>query len=881
MGAFRSDKSEARPPRALRWLAAMSPYGERFAVLGDLDEERARLEEKRERSRFEFWCWKQILRSLPGYLKNVAFWRIQMFKNFLKIAVRNLARQPGYSLINILGLAVGLAGCWLIFLFVAHETSYDRSWPAADRIYRVAEEIKSEASTRQFAGISFPYAPAVKSLFPAVEEAARLYPISMQLVEKGETKSYEERMLAADAEIFSVFGFPLAEGNPASALVRPNTMVISKAAAAKYFGSGPVMGKTLIVNGQPVEITGVFGRLPAASHLKFDWLLSMATFRSSLGREMENWFNTMALTYVKLRPAADVAGFEKEMSRLAERFIGERLRQNGQAYRYFLQPVSSIHLDSHLLFEQEPSGNRMVLVLLSAAAVLILLIAGLNFVSLSTARSARRAREVGIRKVVGAVRRQLMGQHLGECVFVTALAAAAAISLTLLVLRAFNRLAGTDFLIPDLFTPRFIGFGAIVLALTAFGAGIYPALILSSFKPAATLKGSIASGARGLPLRRAIVVGQFFAAALLVAGSLMIVRQVEFMKNTNLGFAKERKLILPIRGVPDFAGRSEEVKTAFLRQASIRGAAVSSSVPGRSLSNFNVRLEEKGPGSNWAMNHLYVDADFLNLYDISLVAGRAFEAARPADRTEDYDDLPVFLVNESAARAFGFGSPGDALGKRIRTGHGGRTGAIIGVVRDFHYAGLQQAVAPLILEWFPRTFRYLTLSLAPERIGETLSAVEREWKAQFPGKPMDAVFLDDDFNRQYRVEERMLTIVRVFAALGTFVACLGLFGLSAFMSEQKRREIGIRKVLGADTVGIAVKFSGSFLGLVLLANALAVPVAWIGMDRYLRGFAFRADVSGWSFAAAAGFSLVITFLTVAFQSVRAARTNPAVSLRNE
>lgn len=860
----------------------MSPEGERFAVLGDLEEER-RLRNKDGRTpvRFEIWCWGQILRSFPRYLKNAAAWRIQMFSNFLKIALRSMARQPGYSLINILGLALGLAGCGLIFLFIAHESSYDRSWPEAGRIYRVAEEIKSEASTRQFAGISFPFAPAVKAGFPAVEDAARIAQLGPRLVENGEKRFYEDGILAADPEIFAVFRFPLAEGNPETALVNPDTAVISKAVSAKYFGSEPALGKTVLLNGKPLRITGVFDRLPSASHLKIGWVLSMGTIRPALGQEMDNWHNTMANTYLKVRPKADVAAFEKDMSGLAGRYVGDRLRAFGQEYRYFLQPVSSIHLGSHLLYEMDPPGNRTLLVLLSAAAVLILLIAGFNFINLSTARSARRAREVGIRKVVGAVRRHLVLQHMGESALMTLLAAVAAAALTVLVLGAFNRLAGTDFSIPDLLRLRVLGFGLAVLALTAFGAGLYPALILSSFKPAATLKGSFASGRRGAALRRAMVAGQFFAAALLVAGTLMIVRQVDFMKNRDLGFAKERKLYLPVRGHSSWTARSEEVKASFMRNASVLGAAASSSVPGRSLSNFNVVLEEKGAGGNWAMNHLYVDADFLGIYGIPLAAGRAFNAAQPADRTDDWDEPPVFLVNEAAARTFGFASPAEAVGKLIRTGCGGRTGTIIGVVRDFHYAGLQQAIAPLIMEWFPEMFRGVTLSLGPSPVGETLASVEREWSSRFPGLPMDGAFLDEDFNRQYRTDERTLAIVRLFAGMGLFVACLGLFGLSAFLAEQKRKEIGIRKTLGASAAGIAARFSGSFLGLVLLANALAAPAAWLAMNRYLGGFAYRAGVSAWPFAAAAGLSLAISFFTVAFQSMRAARTNPADTLRNE
>lgn len=806
-----------------------------------------------------------------------------MFKNYLKMAFRNLQRQKGYSLINIIGLAVGIAGCWLIFLFVSREMSYDRHWPGHERIYRVAEEIKSSTASRQFAGISFPYAPAVKSEFSEVEAAARIFSAGTRLMEKDEKKFYESGVLFADAEILNIFTFPLVEGDPATALAKPNTAVISEQAARKYFGPESPLGKSIVLDGRAaIQITGVFKQLPASSHLKFEELVSLSTLRTVLNQEFDNWFNTMAYTYIKLKAGTNVPDFERRMSGLAYRHVGDRIKSSGKSYRYFLQPVTSIHLQSNLRFELEPAGSTAVLSILSAAAIFILIIAGLNFVSLSTARSVRRAREIGLRKVIGATRKQLISQLLGESAFLAVLAALTAAALTVAVLQAFNDLAGTDFSLPGLLSPRFLVFSAIIVLLTGLGAGIYPALVLSSFRPAATLKGYFKSGRWGIRMRRWIVVGQFFATALLITGTLVVVQQIQFMKEQNLGFNKEQKIILPfLRGDQALSTRLEDIKSAFLRHSAIRGAAASSSAPGRIPSSFSVGLEDRGANSNWDMTHLFVDQDFIPLYQMTMVAGRAFDINMTADRTTDFDKPPVFIVNEAAVRAFGFTSAAEALGIRIRTGYGTRVGRIIGVVRDFHYTGLQQAITPLVMEWLPRMYNCLTLSVDTANLRETMAIVKNEWNAKFPGLPLESYFLDEDFNRQYEADDRLLAIVRVFTILGIFVSCLGLFGLSAFLAEQRTKEIGIRKVLGATASGIAIRFSNNFAGLVLLANALAMPAAWLIMNRWLQSYAYHASIPAWTFMLATAISLAVTFLTVSCQSIRAAVANPADSLRSE
>ena len=803
-----------------------------------------------------------------------------MFRNDLKIAFRNMRKQKAFTAITIGGLAAGIAGCLLIFMYAARETSYDRHHPDYRRVFRVAEEIKSSSSTRTFAAAGAPLAPALKAEYPEVEEAGRLFRANNRLFEAGEKKFYEARVFYADAALPSVLSFGFLEGDPQTALSRPNTIVLSRTTARKYFGEGPYIGRTIkCYDRYLLEITGVILDAPATTHVKADALISLETRRGSFGDTFENWHSTMAFTYVKLKPTADAASFERGLSGLADRHVGEQLKSFGQSYRYFLQPVADIHLKSKLINETEPAGNAGALALLAASAVLILVIAGLNFIGLSTARSTRRAREIGLRKVVGAARKQLFGQLLGESVLLTTLATLAAVLGALFLFPAFNRLAGTSFSVSDLVQSRSLLILAGIWLATGVGAGIYPALILASFKPVDTLKRSFQSTRFGAGTRQVLIVGQFFLAALLITGTIVILGQIRYMKSQDLGFSREQKLILPVRGTRDLETRADAFKAEFLGIPTVTGAAVSSSVPGRGVSNFNVRLSNQAADRNWAMDHLFIDPDFLLLYDIGMAAGRPFRAETAADMTRNFDQAPVFLVNETAVRTFGFASAEEALGQPIETGYGGRRGMIIGVVRDFHHFGLQQKIGPLVLEWLPQSFGAITLRLKTAGLNDTVAAVERQWEKLFPQIPYAGFFLDEDFDKQYEADERLWGIARAFAILGILIACLGLFGLAAFMAEQRTREIGIRKVLGAGAPGLALRFTGDFVRLVFLANLLAAPAAWVIMNRWLSGYAYHAKISPGVFLLSAVLSLAVAVLTVGGQSLRAAGTDPATSLK--
>jgi len=826
--------------------------------------------------------WAMLLRSLPGFVAAKIAWRSQMIRNYLKIAFRHMWKQKVFTAITIGGLTAGIVCCLLIFMYVARETSYDRHHPGYDRVFRVAEEIKSASSVRMFAAVGAPLAPALKTEFPEVEEAARVLRARNKFFEVGVKKFYETRVFFADEALFRILSFPFLEGDPRTALTRPNTIVLSRETARKYFGAAPAVGQTVKVDGQDLfEVTGVMREMTSPTHLKADGFISLETRRKLSDRSLENWHSTTAFTYIKLNPAAGAASLERGLAGFADRRVGEQLKAWGQVYRYFLQPVADIHLKSKLINEIEPAGNAGALALLTAAAVLILVIAGLNFIGLSTARSARRAREIGLRKVVGAERKQLFGQLMGESVLLTSLATVVGILGLQYFLPAFNRLAGTAFSFSDLLQIRSLMILAGLWLATGVGAGLFPAVVLTSFKPAAVLKRSFQTTRFGAGTRKVLIVGQFFLAALLTTGTIVILGQIQFMKTRDLGFSKEQKLILPVRGTRDLKTRTEEIKAAFLEIPSVTGAAASSSLPGRSLLGFNVHLVDQAADRNWAMDYLCFDPDFPTLYDIRMAAGRPFRGDMATDMTRNSEQPPVYLVNETAIRTFGFASAEEALGRPLMTGNGSRPGTIIGVVRDFHYFGLQQKIDPLVMEWSPDYFGNLTLRIQTTGLKDTLAAVERKWNQLFPQIPYAGYFLDEDFDKQYAADERLWTIARAFSILGIAISCLGLFGLAAFMAEQRTREIGIRKVLGAASSGLALHFTGDFVRLVLLANLLAAPVTWGIMNLWLRGYAYHMKIPPGAFLLSAVLSLGVAVLTVGGQSLRAAGTDPAVTLKIE
>ncbi len=796
-----------------------------------------------------------------------------MFRSYLKTAWRSLWKHKGHTAVNLAGFAIGMACCVVILVYVRHERSFDDYHKDIDRVFRISMDIRTKTANRLFAPISDTAGPALKADYPQVEASARVWPQSGRLVKRDAFVSYEDLFMFADSSLFDVLTIPFVQGDPATALVRPATLVVSESMARKYFGGTDPVGKALNINGRDFEVTAVAADPPENTHLRYGLIASMATVQGA--RYMNNWHSTMFYTYLKLKPGVDAAEFGKLIANLADRYVKTQLDGWGTTYNYFLQPVRGLHLAPPCAmrssrrptpFRDHPVHRRTVR---SAHRLHQLHEPGHRPLGQPgpRGRSAqdRRGREAPAHRPVprrGASPRLFRHGPVG------------------LDRQAFDA-------VPEpidggrapwtwLLSPAVLGLlvgGAILVGLAA---GIYPALVLSSFRPVAALQGALGRGQAGLVLRTVLVVLQFSVSSALILGTLFMNDQVRFMKRQGLGFDKAQKLVVPLRGAISAGHSYASVRNAFLGgESAIQGAALSSTVPGRGVSNYAIELVGEADNKNQSMFHLYFDENFVPLYGISIVAGRAFQ------KDMSTDIAGAFLINEAAVKAFGWSRPEEALGKRLRTGNGGRVLTIIGVTKDFHYRGLQAPVEPLAMEFNPGMLSYLTLQVEAAGAKSALAFVERTWKETFPERPFESFFLDDDFDRQYRADERVGRIFGIFMLLGLFIACLGLSGLASFTAASRTREIGIRKILGASSPRIVGLLSKQFAIWVFVASLLSWPAAYLFIERWLKGFASRTTLGAGTFVLSAAALIGLALLTTSVQTVRAALANPADSLRHE
>ncbi|MEE9464653.1 MAG: ABC transporter permease [Candidatus Neomarinimicrobiota bacterium] len=793
-----------------------------------------------------------------------------MFHNYLKVAFRNLARYKGYSFINIAGLATGIASCLLISLWIQDELSYDNYHRDPDRIFRVAARSQSPTDESQSARISAPVTAVLREHFPQVEKAAMAIGVSDGLVNHEGLSGYEGRFFA-DNELFDILTIPFLAGDRSTALAEPYTLVLTRQLAEKYFGSIDVVGETLNINRRDYRIAGVVQDPPANTHFKYGLLLSLRTFDGRY--PFDAWFLGNMLTYVKLRPGVDRAALDEQLRQLVKNYAGEGALEPGETYEYFLQPVKDIHLHSHLRQEVEPPGSVQYLIIFGAVALLIIIIAGLNFANLTTARSTTRAREVGMRKVVGAGRLQLATQFMGETLITAVLALLLALTLVELAAPYVSALSGKALNLDSLMNARGIaalGAGLLVLVATA---GVYPALILSSFSPALTLKSSQGSSSSKNHVQRMLVVGQFIISAFLIIGTLTIYEQLDFMKGRDLGFTKEQKLVIPFRGGATLRDNYEQVKASFADLAAVTGLTASSNTPGQKrMGRWDTELSTSQSSISVPVNFYYVDFDFLPEYDIDVIAGRPF------NREIASDVEGAYLLNAAAVAKFGWQSPIEALGNRLSAID---EGVIIGVVDDFHYLGLQSIIEPMILQVRPSMFAVLTLTLEPGNLSATLAALQSKWQDFYPDSPFEYYFLDEYFQRQYISEEQIGSLLGLFTGLGLLIACAGLVGLASFSAQRRTKEIGIRKVLGATVSQIVALLSREFLLLVLGANFIAWPLAYYVVNRWLEQFAYHMDLGLGMFLATGILTLVIALVTVGYQAIKAATANPVDAIRYE
>lgn len=821
-------------------------------------------------------------------------WVPSLVSSYLKIAFRKIRRQRIFAFINIAGLSVGLACCTVIILYVTNELSYDKYHEDANRIYRIASHTINSVGESRSATTPAPLGPELKASYPEIEEAVRIIPpyenASHVLVAREEKRFFEHRIWFADKEIFRFFNIPMLMGSPEKALVNPNTVVITEGMAEKYFGKEEPLGKTLqleidydtgSVESQAYEVTGVVKNSPANTHLKYDMFLSIPTFSSNLPSFETDWLNFHSkYTYVKLVPGADAVDFELKIQKAAEmasQIYAEETNRTLKLYEYFIQPITRIHMFSHFSGEIEPPGNWYYVSIYSIIAFLILLIGCMNFINLSAALSTTRTKEVGLRKIVGAQRKQLVLQFLGESFLITILAFIFAFGLIMVLLIPFNQMAGTELSLAGLKQPIVMASLFGLLLLVGVGSGYYPALILTTFNPISVLQGKLAPTPRGSRMQKLLVIGQFTISIFLVICTLTVFQQLKFMKGRALGFNLEQKLILRVKSNLNHLRRDyESIKNDFLQNPSITGATVSSSVPGDKIDG-GYYMSTKGPdfADSARLKVITMDHDFIQEYEIKMAAGRAFQ------RGKEDDENGAYLINMAGIRELGFSSPEEALGKSYMAHYHRLTKKIVGVTEDFHYNGMQEIVGPLVLDIENSLMNTITLSIRVENMKALINFVEKTWKAHFPGIPFEYSFLDDNFARVYLYEEQMGRLLGMITSLGFVIACLGLFGLASFVAQSRKKEIGIRKVLGATTSDIVSMLSKDFVKLILVSVLIASPLAWTAIQLWLQDFAYRIDMNLFIFFAVALGALVIAMTTVSIQGVRVAVANPVNSLHDE
>ena len=869
--------SSIRPPRLAAWLARLCLHEvDADAVLGDLEETYRTVHRHYGARAARRWYWGQTLRSIPPLAYRTLYWNLVMLKNYLKIAFRTVKSQKGYAFINVAGLAAGLACCLLIALFIRHELSYDRFHDNADRIYRVVEDLTTPGNTSAIATIPAAFAPAALADFSEIEKAVRLFSPSQTPVAYGDQLFQEPNFFYADSSMFEVFSFPLLQGNPETVLDAPFSIVLTETTARKYFGETDPVGKILTINDSlDFRVTGVAADVPAESHFHFDLAASMTSWETMTPDIANQWAPHMYYTYLLLAPETSAAALESKFPDLVTRNI--QLRE-GWSFNFLLQPLSSIHFHSHRSGELEANGRLEHVYLFTAIALFILLIACINFMNLATARSARRTREVGLRKVLGAHRRQLVGQFLSEALLMSLASTALAVVLVILALPAFNALAGREL------TLNVLAHWPFLIALLVFAlvvgvlAGSYPAFFLSAFRPLAVLQGLTTRTGKERAaslLRKGLVVFQFGISVFLIAGTMVVFNQLHFMRAQQLGFSPEQIVVVSSLNGRQMAP-SETFKKEALGLASVRHITRSNSLPGRAMVGLSFQAQSM-PEDDWRLtNILFVDPDFVETYEMEIVAGRDFSPDFASDPTGS------FLLNEAMVEVLGW-TPEEAIGKTAALRRGG--GRIVGVVKDFNYVSLQEAVEPLVIvptvTPFGSTPLYVSLRLSTDDLPGTLAQLEETWSALISHRPFTYFFLDDDFDQQYRAEDRLARIFGVFAGLAIVIACLGLFGLAAFTAEQRTKEIGVRKVLGASVPGLVGLFARDFLKLVALAFAAAAPVSYLVMQRWLADFAYHIDLSWDIFLLAGLTAFVIAALTVSYQSIKAALAAPVDSLRHE
>lgn len=812
-----------------------------------------------------------------------------MIRNNLKIAWRTIGKSKGYAAINIAGLAIGMACCLLIALYIQDELSYDQYHEKGDRIYRVLHGYKesgeagSTESGQTTGGYAYnvwgnaPVGSALASDFPEVQQVVQFSGRSSVLLKQGDQAFQEDNVFFADSNVLDVFSWPLVAGNPKTALSAPYSAVLTQSTARKYFGDENPIGKTLQgsstggrADAGTYTVTGILKDIPHNSHFTFDVLMSMSSFRQSWAEVFDSWGYVDFYTYLLIAPQSN----PENLSAKVPEFLKRHQAANKGNYTIAFEPMKSAYLHSTAGRQPGVTGSLANIYIFGVVGFFILCIACVNFMNLATSRSMERAKEVGVRKVVGADRKELIGQFLIESmamVFVAAILALLAVLLTLPWMEAF---AGKRFELTKVFNWTTLSVYIPIVCITGLLAGSYPALILSGFKPILVLKGAFRSSSKGAGLRKGLVVFQFSLSIALIAATFIVFSQLSHLQHKNLGFRQDQMLVVDFNGDDDVRNKLEAVKNNFLQQKEVVSVSASRSVPGSFFPNATTEIESPNGDMMGQDPSLFeVDIDFIKHFGIEMAAGRAYSSDFPADTAHS------MIINEAAEKLYGYANPNDIIGKRFS--QWGKEGQVIGVVKNFNYLSLHKQVEPLALRLEPTSSRYLTLHIQSEDLPATITELGKLWSKLVPHRPYLYSFLDESFNRQYEADLRFKRLFTVFSGLAIFIACLGLLGLATYTAQQRTKEIGVRKVLGASVTNIVRLLSTDFVKLVLLAGVIASPVAWFAMNKWLENFAYRITLHWWIFIGAGLFGVVVAIATVSFHAIKAALANPTKSLRDE
>lgn len=805
-----------------------------------------------------------------------------MLRNYLIIAWRNLLKKKAYSFINIFGLGLGMACCFLIFMFVQDELSYDTYHEKGDRIYRVTHgSLPSEDQPENAGANPFwvwnnaPVGPALQSYFPEVDKIVQFSGSSDILLTDGENSYQEEGVFFMDSTAFDVFSWKVVKGDPKNALTAPYSMVITESTAKRYFGNDDPIGKTMKGSESPgrsnagdYTITAVIEDIPANSHFKFNMLLSLSTFRFSRPQVFDYWGYADFYTYFLVNENFDLAAFEQKIPD----FLAAR--QDDPLYTIRVEPLKDFYLRTDADRQPGETGSLSNIYVFSVIGIFILLIAMINFMNLSTARSMERAKEVGIRKSVGAGRKHLVFQFLGESIIIVFLAMIASVIFVTLAMPLMNSITGKE-----LELTRFMSWKTIltllgVLFVVGILAGSYPAFVLSGFRPVQILKGISVANNSGVSLRKGLVIFQFSLSIILIAGTIIVYNQMNHLLDKDMGFDKEQMLVLDYNYDQIVNSRSSALKSELESNSAIISAAFSRSVPGGYFPNAGTEIENPdGEMKTDGQAIFQVGIDFIDHFDMEVVAGRSYSRDFPSDSTS------ALIVNEAAARQYGYANPADIVGKKFD--QWGRKGEVIGVVKDFNFISLHRTIEPLTLPFEAFASRFLSLKVKSDNLQKTIAEVEEVWQRIAPHRPFLYSFLDEDFNKQYQADFKFRQIFTTFSVLAILIASLGLFGLATYTAEIRTKEIGIRKVLGAEVSGIVTLLSKDFIKLVLMAIVLATPVTWYAMNKWLEGFAYKVEISWWVYLLAGMVAVIVALATISSQALRAAMLNPVRSLKSE